>query len=132
MTRQEAEGSYAEGKSFLGNFTFRYIVRFFCTVLLKLHWQGSTIRLIKLEQYLQSYNLHPAISSSDTLPQIDTANVLIIRDNNQQVAVQIDHFWGEIEVSLHQVEANTTLPTGISNYTILDNEQIVPVLSSRP
>jgi len=34
MTRQEAEGSYAEGKSFLGNFTFRYIVRFFCTVLL--------------------------------------------------------------------------------------------------
>ncbi len=95
-----------------------------------LHWQGSTIRLIKLEQYLQSYNLHPAISSSDTLPQIDTANVLIIRDNNQQVAVQIDHFWGEIEVSLYQVEANTTLPTGISNYTILDNEQIVPVLST--
>ncbi|PMB00966.1 phosphotransferase [Fischerella thermalis CCMEE 5268] len=95
-----------------------------------LHWQGSTIRLIKLEQYLQFYNLHPVISSSDTLPQIDTANVLIIRDNNQQVAVQIDHCWGEIEVSLYQVEANTTLPTGISNYTILDNEQIVPVLST--
>ena len=35
MTRQEAEGSYAEGKSFLGNFTFRNIVRFFCTVLLR-------------------------------------------------------------------------------------------------
>ncbi|PMB53117.1 phosphotransferase [Fischerella thermalis CCMEE 5201] len=95
-----------------------------------LHWQGSTIRLIKLEQYLQFYNLHPAISSSDTLPQIDTVNVLIIRDNNQQVAVQIDRCWGEIEVSPHQVEANTTLPTGISNYTILDNEQIVPVLSA--
>ncbi|WP_315788673.1 chemotaxis protein CheW [Fischerella sp. JS2] len=95
-----------------------------------LHWQGSTIRLIRLEQYLQFYNLHPAISSSDTLPQIDTANVLIIRDNNQQVAVQIDRCWGEIEVSLHQVEANTTLPTGISNYTIVNDEQIVPVLST--
>ncbi|MBD2430110.1 MULTISPECIES: chemotaxis protein CheW [Fischerella] len=95
-----------------------------------LYWQGSTIRLIKLEQYLQSYNLYPAISSLDSLPQIDTANVLIIRDNNQQVAIQIHRCWGEIEVSIHQIEANTTLPTGISNYTIFDDGQIVPVLSA--
>jgi chemotaxis protein histidine kinase CheA len=95
-----------------------------------LHWQGSTIRLIKLEQYLQSYNLYTATSSLDSLPHIDTTNVLIIRDNNQQVAIQIHRCWGEIEVSIHQIEANTTLPTGISNYTIFDDGQIVPVLSA--
>ncbi len=94
------------------------------------HWQGSRVQLIRLERYLQFNCLHSTTSTLEIPAKIDAASVLIIKSDNQSLAVQIDRCWGEVKVANCQVEGNISLPTGFSNCAILNNGQVVPLVSA--
>ncbi|MBW4479624.1 MAG: response regulator [Tolypothrix brevis GSE-NOS-MK-07-07A] len=95
-----------------------------------INWQGTKLPLIRLGQELE-FNC-PRYNSPDleTAPAINAANVLIIKGNNQPVAVQIDRCWGEQEVAIRQIEGNISLPNGFSNCTILGDGRVVALVNA--
>jgi two-component system, chemotaxis family, sensor histidine kinase and response regulator PixL len=95
-----------------------------------INWQGTKLPLIRLGQQLE-FNC-PRYNSPDleTAPAINAANVLIIKGNNQPVAVQIDRCWGEQEVAIRQIEGNISLPNGFSNCTILGDGRVVALVNT--
>lgn len=94
-----------------------------------LSWQGKTLPLIGLNDYLQ-FNC-PRYDSPDleTPPAINAISVLIVKNNNQLVAIQIDRCWGEMEVAIRRVEGDIPLPPGFNNCTILGDGRVVALVN---
>ncbi|MGD1910205.1 MAG: response regulator [Rivularia sp. (in: cyanobacteria)] len=94
-----------------------------------LSWQGNTLPLIGLADYLQ-FNC-PRYDNPDleTPPAINAVSVLIVKNNNQLVAIQIDRCWGEMEVAIRRVEGDIPLPAGFSNCTILGDGRVVALVN---
>lgn len=95
-----------------------------------LKWQDTMLPLIRLGNYFEfncSHYNHLEIESSTG---INASSVLIIKNDHQPVAVQIDRCWGEQEVAIRQVEGNIPLPDGISNCTILADGRVVPLVNT--
>ncbi|NJL78116.1 MAG: hybrid sensor histidine kinase/response regulator [Richelia sp. RM2_1_2] len=94
-----------------------------------LNWQGKTLPLIGLGDYLQ-FNC-PRYNNPDleTPPAINASSVLIINNSNQLVAIQIDRCWGEMEVAIRRVEGDIPLPAGFNNCTILGDGRVVALVN---
>jgi chemosensory pili system protein ChpA (sensor histidine kinase/response regulator) len=93
-----------------------------------IHWQGSTLPLIRLGNYLEFNCPRYDTPELETPPAINATSVLII-PGNQPVAMQVDRCWGEQEVAIRQVEGNIPLPTGFSNCTILGDGRVVSLVN---
>ncbi|MFN6462605.1 MAG: response regulator [Nostoc sp. DedVER02] len=94
-----------------------------------LNWQGSMLPLIRLTRYLEFNCLRYDTSELETPAAINANSVLVVKGNNQPVAIQIDRCWGEQEVAIRQVEGNIPLPEGFSNCTILGDGRVVPLVN---
>ncbi|MEH2373526.1 hybrid sensor histidine kinase/response regulator [Nostoc sp.] len=94
-----------------------------------LNWQGTMLPLIRLTGYLEFNCLRYDSSELEIPAAINANSVLIVKGNNQPVAIQIDRCWGEQEVAIRQVEGNIPLPEGFSNCTILGDGRVVPLVN---
>ncbi len=94
-----------------------------------LNWQGKTLPLIGLGEYLQ-FNC-PRYDNPDleTPPAINAMSVLIVKNDNQLVAIKIDRCWGEMEVAIRRVEGDISLPSGFNNCTILGDGRVVALVN---
>jgi chemosensory pili system protein ChpA (sensor histidine kinase/response regulator) len=94
-----------------------------------LNWQGKTLPLIGLSNYLQ-FNC-PRYNNPDleTPPAINAKSVLIVKNSNQLVAIKIDRCWGEMEAAIHRVEGDIPLPEGFNNCTILGDGRVVALVN---
>lgn len=94
-----------------------------------LNWQETMLPLIRLTHYLEFNCLRYDTSELETPAAINANSVLVVKGNNQPVAIQIDRCWGEQEVAIRQVEGNIPLPEGFSNCTILGDGRVVPLVN---
>ncbi|MEH1967472.1 hybrid sensor histidine kinase/response regulator [Nostoc sp.] len=94
-----------------------------------LNWQGTMLPLIRLIRYLEFNCLRYDSPELEIPAAISTNSVLVVKGNNQPVAIQIDRCWGEQEVAIRQVEGNIPLPEGFSNCTILGDGRVVPLVN---
>ncbi|WP_445628878.1 response regulator [Nostoc sp. DSM 114167] len=94
-----------------------------------LNWQGTMLPLIRLNRYLEFNCLRYDSAELEIPAAISTNSVLVVKGNNQPVAIQIDRCWGEQEVAIRQVEGNIPLPEGFSNCTILGDGRVVPLVN---
>ncbi|RCJ34312.1 hybrid sensor histidine kinase/response regulator [Nostoc punctiforme NIES-2108] len=94
-----------------------------------LNWQGTMLPLIRLIRYLEFNCLRYDSAELEIPAAISTNSVLVVKGNNQPVAIQIDRCWGEQEVAIRQVEGNISLPEGFSNCTILGDGRVVPLVN---
>jgi chemosensory pili system protein ChpA (sensor histidine kinase/response regulator) len=94
-----------------------------------IHWQGSTLPLIRLGNYLHFNCPRYDSPELENPPAINATSVLIV-PGNQPVAIQVDRCWGEQEVAIRQVEGNIPLPAGFSNCTILGDGRVVSLVNT--
>ncbi|MEH2289332.1 hybrid sensor histidine kinase/response regulator [Nostoc sp.] len=94
-----------------------------------LNWQGTMLPLIRLTRYLEFNCLRYDSPELEIPAAISTNSVLVVKGNNQPVAIQIDRCWGEQEVAIRQVEGNIPLPEGFSNCAILGDGRVVPLVN---
>ncbi len=94
-----------------------------------LQWEGLTMRLIQPGQYLNMPYLGSQLAT-DNLPIIDSPTVLTIDQGQDIVALAIDKFWGEQEVTVRQPQGNLKLPQGFTGCTILGDGRIVPLVDA--
>ncbi|WP_414564249.1 MULTISPECIES: response regulator [unclassified Anabaena] len=95
-----------------------------------LNWQGTMLPLIRLGRYFEFNCPRYDNSERETPPAINASSVLIVKGNNQPVAIQVDRCWGEQEVAIRQVEGNIPLPEGFSNCTILGDGRVLALVNT--
>ncbi len=94
-----------------------------------LQWEEFTVRLIQPTNYLRIPNFNPQVATSN-LPTINCPTVLMIDQGQDLVAVEIDRFWGEQEVTIRQPQGNIKMPPGFTGCTILGDGRIVPLVDA--
>ncbi|MBH8565066.1 hybrid sensor histidine kinase/response regulator [Nostoc sp. CENA67] len=94
-----------------------------------LNWQGTMLPLIRLGRYFEFNCPRHDNPELETPPAINASSVLIVKGNNQPVAIQVDRCWGEQEVAIRQVEGNIPLPEGFNNCTILGDGRVVALVN---
>ncbi|PAX56561.1 hybrid sensor histidine kinase/response regulator [Brunnivagina elsteri] len=102
-----------------------------------LRHQKAILPLIRLSEYLHfnsrgsefSYKYRCENSYTIKPPAIDAATVLLIKYENQDIAIQVERCWRENEVVIRQVEGNIPLPVGFSSCTIIGDGLVVPVVN---
>jgi chemosensory pili system protein ChpA (sensor histidine kinase/response regulator) len=95
-----------------------------------LNWQENLLPLVRLGRYFQFNCSRYDNIELEKVPAINASSVLIIKNENQPIAIQVDKCWGEQEVAMRQVEGNIPLPAGFSNCTILGDGRVVPLINS--
>ncbi|MBE9198441.1 MULTISPECIES: hybrid sensor histidine kinase/response regulator [unclassified Nodularia (in: cyanobacteria)] len=95
-----------------------------------INWQDSTLPLIRLGRYFEFNCPRYDNPELETRPAIDASSVLIVKGNNQTVAIQVDRCWGEQELAIRQVEGNIPLPAGFSNCTILGDGRVLALVNT--
>jgi chemosensory pili system protein ChpA (sensor histidine kinase/response regulator) len=94
-----------------------------------LNWQGTMLPLIRLSRHLEFNCPRYDNPELETPPAINAHSVLIVKGNNQPVAILVERCWGEQEVAIRQVEGNIPLPQGFSNCTILGDGRVVALVN---
>jgi two-component system, chemotaxis family, sensor histidine kinase and response regulator PixL len=94
-----------------------------------LQWENFTVRLIEPSEYLRIPNFNPQLATNN-IPTINCPTVLMIDQGQDLVAVEIDKFWGEQEVTIRQPQGNIKMPPGFTGCTILGDGRIVPLLDA--
>ena len=94
-----------------------------------LQWDDFTVRLIQPNQYLHLPEFSTQVATASS-PTIDCPTVLMIDQGQDIVALQIDKFWGEQEVTVRQPLGNLKMPPGFTGCTILGDGRIVPLLDA--
>jgi two-component system, chemotaxis family, sensor histidine kinase and response regulator PixL len=92
-----------------------------------LQWDDFSLRLIQPAQYLRLPDFAPQLASAKQ-PTINCPTVLMIDRGQDIVAVEIDKFWGEQEVTVRQPQGTLKMPSGFTGCTILGDGRIVPLL----
>ncbi len=95
-----------------------------------LNWQGTMLPLIRLNRYFEFNCPRYDSLELETPAAINASSVLIVKGNNQSVAIQVDRCWGEQEVAIRQVEGNIPLPEGFNNCTILGDGRVVALVNT--
>ncbi len=94
-----------------------------------LEWEGFTVRLVQPKQHLHlPYASSPPVTND--VPKIDCPTVLMIDRGDDLVAIEIDKFWGEQEVTTRQPQGNIQMPPGFAGCTILGDGRVVPLLDA--
>jgi two-component system, chemotaxis family, sensor histidine kinase and response regulator PixL len=94
-----------------------------------LQWDDFTVRLIQPTQYLHLPEFTTQLATA-SIPTIDRPTVLMIDQGQDIVALQIDKFWGEQEVTIRQPLGSLKMPPGFTGCTILGDGRIVPLLDA--
>jgi two-component system, chemotaxis family, sensor histidine kinase and response regulator PixL len=94
-----------------------------------LQWENFTVRLLQPAQYLHLPNFNPQLIPTN-LPTINCPTVLMIDQGQDLVAVEIDKFWGEQEVTIRQPQGTIKMPPGFTGCTILGDGRIVPLVDA--
>jgi two-component system, chemotaxis family, sensor histidine kinase and response regulator PixL len=94
-----------------------------------LQWADLTMRLVEPAQYLNFSHTSPQIATN-AQPTIDCPTVLTIDQGQDIVALQIDKFWGEQEVTIRKPQGTIKMPPGFTGCTILGDGRIVPLLDA--
>jgi two-component system, chemotaxis family, sensor histidine kinase and response regulator PixL len=94
-----------------------------------LQWENFTVRLIQPTQYLRLPDFTPPVATTNS-PTINCPTVLMIDQGQDLVAVEIDRFWGEQEVTIRQPQGSIKMPPGFTGCTILGDGRIVPLLDA--
>jgi two-component system, chemotaxis family, sensor histidine kinase and response regulator PixL len=94
-----------------------------------LQWDNFTVRLIEPANYLRMPDFNPQIASAN-LPTINAPTVLMLDQGQDIVAVKIDKFWGEQEVTIRQPQGHLKMPPGFTGCTILGDGRIVPLVDA--
>jgi chemosensory pili system protein ChpA (sensor histidine kinase/response regulator) len=95
-----------------------------------LKWQDTMLPLMRLGNYFDFNCSHYHHLEIESATGINASSVLIIKNDHQPIAVQIDRCWGEQEVAIRQVEGNIPLPDGFSNCTMLGDGRVVPLVNT--
>jgi chemosensory pili system protein ChpA (sensor histidine kinase/response regulator) len=93
-------------------------------------WQDTMLPLLRLGNYFEFNCSHSNHLEIESPTKINASSVLIIKHDQQPIAVQIDRCWGEQEVAIRQVEGKIPLPNGFSNCTILGDGRVVPLVDT--
>lgn len=93
-----------------------------------LNWQGRMIQFMRLQQFLH-FNCPQTPHGFETPPTIGAPSVLVVNQNGQLSAIQIDRCWGEQEATIRRVEGNLPLPLGFSGCTIFGDGRVVPLVN---
>jgi len=92
-----------------------------------IQWENKKIILINLEQWLSFPRLRYRPSNLN-IPTVNEPLILLVSLGNRQVALQVDRFWGEQEVTIRQVEGPLRLPPGLIASTILNDGRVAPLV----
>ncbi|MEA5581849.1 hybrid sensor histidine kinase/response regulator [Nodularia harveyana UHCC-0300] len=95
-----------------------------------INWQNQTLPLIRLSRYFQFNCPRYDKPELEISPAINANSILIVKGNNQTVAIQVDRCWGEQEVAIRQLESNLPLPPGFSNCTILGDGRVLALVNT--
>jgi two-component system, chemotaxis family, sensor histidine kinase and response regulator PixL len=90
---------------------------------------GYLVPLIELTQWLKFSRFSPSFQS-ESLPKINQATVLIINYNNNLIAIKVDKYWNEQEVTIRPVEGILKMPSGFTGCTILGDGTVVPLIDA--
>ncbi len=94
-----------------------------------LQWEGFSMRLISPQQYLHLPYINSQLATND-IPTIGCPTVLAIDLGQDVVALEIDKFWGEQEVTVRQPQGKIKMPPGFTGCTILGDGRVVPLLDA--
>ena len=90
-----------------------------------LDWRGYMVPLIRLEHCLQFSRWHPHVQR-EADPVLNEPSILIVSQGEEFVALGVDRYWGEQEVTIRPVEG-LKMPPGITGCTILEDGRVVPL-----
>lgn len=94
-----------------------------------LHWEGQTLPLIRLGEWLEFRGSAHQKSHAETMPMMSVPTVLKVVQGSEYVGIQVDRCWGEQEVAIRQVEGAIAMPRGFSSCTILGDGRVVPLVN---
>ncbi|AFZ03018.1 hybrid sensor histidine kinase/response regulator [Calothrix sp. PCC 6303] len=90
--------------------------------------QDEMLPLIRLNRYWQ-FNC-PRYHQKNPKRKKSTSQVVVVIQQNHQVsALQVEHCCGEQQVEIRAIEGNLPLPIELSNCTILDDGRLVPMVN---
>ncbi|MFN3680197.1 chemotaxis protein CheW, partial [Thermosynechococcus sp.] len=90
-------------------------------------WEGYLTPLLDLSQIFHFQRPHPSVEMEGA-PTINQPTLMIVTQGDSALAIPVDRYWSEQEVTIRQVEGELALPKGLSGCTILGNGRIVPLL----
>ncbi|MBD2137283.1 response regulator [Anabaena sp. FACHB-1237] len=93
-------------------------------------WQDHHVPLLRLNRYFQFNCSAYHRLELEASPIINNTSVLIIKNDQQKIAVEVERCWGEQEVAVRQVEGNIPLPSGLHSCTILGDGRVVPLVNT--
>ena len=93
----------------------------------RFQWHDSLVPLIDLTQWLQFPHM-PRMLDIEAAPMISTPTVLMVSHGGEKVAIAVDRYWDEQEVTIRQVEGDLPLPTGFAGCAILGDGHIAPLV----
>lgn len=94
-----------------------------------LRWNDTVVPMMKLDQWFR-FPTPPKRPETEATPLINTPMVLMLNKGDDLVAMSVDRYWGEQEVTVRQVEGGDPLPTGFAGCTILGDGRIVPLVDA--
>lgn len=94
-----------------------------------LNWDGEMVPLVRLSQWLQLPRIAKLPDTEET-PSINAPTVLMVADGNELVALQVDRYWNEQEVTIRQAEGNIAMPDGFAGCTILGDGRVIPLIDA--
>ncbi|MDM7326472.1 MAG: hybrid sensor histidine kinase/response regulator, partial [Thermosynechococcus sp. Uc] len=90
-------------------------------------WEDYLIPLIDLAQIFHFQRPYRPVQMEGA-PAINQPTLMIVSQGDSALALRVDRYWSEQEVTIRQVEGELALPKGFSGCTILGNGRIVPLL----
>lgn len=91
-----------------------------------LNWDGYALPIIPMGQLVHFQRTQPPVDM-ETAPILNTPAALVMVQDRDAIAIQIDRHWGEQEIVVRQIEGTLPLPNGFSGCTILGDGQVVPL-----
>ncbi len=94
-----------------------------------LRWNDMIVPMMNLNQWL-TFSTPLRQPDTEAAPLINAPMVLMLNKGDDLVAMRVERYWGEQEVTVRQVEGDIPLPTGFAGCTILGDGRIVPLVDS--
>ena len=94
-----------------------------------IRWNDTIVPMMKLEQWL-TFPTPPRQPDTEEAPLISEPMTLMLNKGDDLVAMTVDRYWGEQEVTIRQIEGDLPLPTGFAGCTILGDGRIVPLVDA--
>lgn len=88
---------------------------------------GSLIPFVQLQDWL-TFPRPVSQADIEVAPKINAPTVLLVDNGDQIVAIRVERYWGEQEVTVRQVEGNIPLPAAFAGCTVLGDGRIAPLV----